>query len=256
MIEAYQADGSWRAKIRRRAVRFAFRRPARAPERPMISFSFDDVPATATEAGAAILERRGLKGTYYIAAAMAGTDAATGRMACADAVRRLASAGHEIGCHTYSHLDCGQAAASEAVEDAARNAETLEHWGLPRPATFAYPFGDVAPATKHALAPRFALMRALHAGLITAGADLNQAPAVGIEGPGGEALARRWIARAAGRKAWLILYTHDVADRPSPWGCTPAALAGLADAALAAGFDVVTVAEGARRLGRGEPPAQ
>jgi peptidoglycan/xylan/chitin deacetylase (PgdA/CDA1 family) len=248
MIEAYHADSSWRAKLRRRTVRLASRRPARAPERPMLSFSFDDVPATATEAGAAILEQRGLKGTYYIAAAMAGTDAATGRMACADAVRRLAAAGHEIGCHTYSHLDCGQATADDAVEDVARNAQTLEHWGLPRPATFAYPFGDVAPATKRALAARFDLMRALHTGLVTAGTDLNQAPAVGVEGPGGEALARRWLDRAKGRNAWLILCTHDVADDPSPWGCTPATLEGLADAALAGGFEVVTVAEGARRI--------
>ena len=83
-------------------------------------------------------------------------------MATPDQVRRLADAGHEIGCHTYSHLDCGQAAACDAVEDVARNAETLAAWGVGRPTTFAYPFGDVAPATKRAMAPRFALMRALH----------------------------------------------------------------------------------------------
>ena len=96
----------------------------------MISFAFDDVPASATETGAAILERRGLEGTYFIAAALAGSEAVTGRMASADAVRRLAEAGHEIGCHTYSHLDCGQAAPCDAVEDVARNAETLEAWGV------------------------------------------------------------------------------------------------------------------------------
>ena len=248
MIEAYHADSSWRGKLRRRTVRLAARRPARTPAGPMISFCFDDAPASAAEVGAAILERRGLRGSYFIAAAMAGTDAATGRMADALAVRRLAEAGHEVGCHTYSHLDCGQASAEDAVEDVALNAETLARWGLPRPATFAYPFGDVAPATKRALAGRFALMRALHPGLVTAGADLNQAPAVGVEGADGEARARRWLNRAAGRRAWLILYTHDVADDPSPWGCAPAALERLADTALAAGFEVVTVAEGARRV--------
>jgi peptidoglycan/xylan/chitin deacetylase (PgdA/CDA1 family) len=214
----------------------------------MISFCFDDAPASATETGAAILERRGLKGSYFVAAAMAGTDGATGRMADAAAVRRLADAGHEVGCHTYSHLDCGQASAADAVEDVARNAETLAAWGLPRPTTFAYPFGDLAPATKRALAGRFSLMRAVHPGLVTAGADLNQAPAVGVEGPDGEARARRWLSRTAGRRAWLILFTHDVADDATPWGCTPAALERLSDAALSAGCEVVTVAEGARRL--------
>jgi len=245
----YHPDRSWRAKVRRRAVRLASRRPARAPSRPMLSFAFDDVPASAAEAGAEILEARGLKATFYVAAALAGTDAATGRMACAEAVQRLSGAGHEIGCHTYSHLDCGQAAAQDAVEDVALNAQMLARWGLPRPTTFAYPFGDVAPATKHVLAGRFSLMRAMHHGLVTAGSDLNQAPSVGIEGPVGEALALRWLNRLSARPAWLILTTHDVADHPSAWGCTPATLARLADAALAAGVEVVTVAEGAARVG-------
>ncbi len=247
--EVYHADSSWRAKLRRRTVRLSSRRPARAPAGPMISFAFDDVPASAAETGAAILERRGLKGAFFVAAALAGSDAVTGPMATADDVRRLAEAGHEIGCHTYTHLDCGQASACDAVEDVARNAETLKAWGVARPATFAYPFGDVAPATKHALASRFVLMRALHHGVVTQGSDLNQAPAVGVEGPDGEALAMAWLARAARRQAWLILCTHDVADAPSPYGCTPAALERLADAALANGFEAVTVAEGAARLG-------
>lgn len=245
----YRADASWRGKLRRRTVRLAARQPARAPVGPMISFAFDDIPASAAETGAAILEQRGVKATWFVAAALAGTDAVTGPMASADQVRRLADAGHEIGCHTYTHLDCGQAAPCDAVEDVARNAETLAAWGVGRPATFAYPFGDVAPATKRALAPRFALMRALHRGVVTAGSDLNQAPAVGIEGPDGEALAMRWLERAARRRAWLILCTHDVADSPSPYGCTPGALQRIADAALANQFEPVTVAEGAARLG-------
>jgi peptidoglycan/xylan/chitin deacetylase (PgdA/CDA1 family) len=92
-------------------------------------------------------------------------------------------------------------------------------------------------------------MRALHCGVVTAGSDLNQAPAVGVEGPDGEALAMGWLQRAARRKAWLILCMHDVADTPSPYGCTAAALERLVDAALAHGFEPVTVAEGAMRLG-------
>jgi peptidoglycan/xylan/chitin deacetylase (PgdA/CDA1 family) len=249
MADVYHADPSWRGKLRRRTVRLAARRPAKAPAGPMISFAFDDVPASAALAGAAILERLGVKGTFYVAAALAGTDAITGPMARADDVRQLADAGHEIGCHTYTHLDCGQASACDAVEDVARNAETLSHWGVERPATFAYPFGDVAPATKRALAPRFALMRALHYGLVAAGTDLNQAPAVGVEGPDGEALAMSWLQRAARQGAWLILCTHDVADAPSPYGCTPDALERLVEAALASGLAPVTVAEGAARVG-------
>jgi peptidoglycan/xylan/chitin deacetylase (PgdA/CDA1 family) len=178
----------------------------------MLSFAFDDAPLSAAEAGAAILEARGLRGSFFICAGLAGQDGPSGRYAGSEAVKRLAGAGHEIGCHTFSHLDCGQADAASAVEDAAHNAEVLTAWGAPPPATFAWPYGDVAAGPKRALAGRFSLLRGVRRGLITAGSDLNQAPSVGIEGLDGEAIARRWLRRAARRRACLILFTHDVAE--------------------------------------------
>jgi len=249
MQDPHSADRSLKAKLRRRAVRLTVRKPARAPDRPMLSFAFDDAPATAARIGAKVLEQRGLRGSYFIAAGLAEADSPSGQIASLSDVARLAEAGHEIGCHTHSHLDCGQTATDRVLEDVEHNRETLAALGLPCPRTFAYPYGDVSFGPKRVLSRRFTLMRALHHGLIGGGSDLNQAPAVGIEGKDGELTARRWLARAAATRSWLILYTHDVCDDPSDWGCTPGALGGLADAALDGGFDVVTVAEGARRLG-------
>ncbi len=252
VVEAYKPDRSLKGKLRRRLVRLAHRRPARVElDRPMVTFSFDDAPVTAAQAGAAILEQRGLTGTFFFAAQLADRDGPMGRFAGEAEVRRLVEAGHEIACHTYSHLDCGQAAGAQILADVARNADALARWGSPAAMTFAYPYGDVSGSAKAALAPRYSLLRALHHGLIETGADLNQAPAVGIEGDEGEDVARRWLARAARRKAWLILYTHDVAPAPSAWGCSPGVLARLVDAAAALGFDVVTAAEGAGRIGAG-----
>ncbi len=248
-VEAYEPDRSLRGKLRRRLVRLAHRRPARvALNRPMVTFSFDDAPVTAAQAGAAILEQRGLKGTFFLAAELAGRQGPMGLFAGEAEVRRLASAGHEIACHTFSHLDCGQVNGPRVLADVSLNAGALARWDVPQAQTFAYPYGDVSGPAKAALAPRYRLLRALHHGVIEDGSDLNQAPAVGIEGVDGEMVARRWLKTAAERKAWLILYTHDVADPPSAWGCTPDALARLADEALALGFDVVTAAEGARRV--------
>jgi hypothetical protein len=85
--------------------------------------------------------------------------------------------------------------------------------------------------------------------LIEKGADLNQLPAVGIEGPDGEETARHWLRKAKAANAWLILFTHDVVDTPSEFGCTPATLERIAAQVVLDGFDVVTVAEGARRMG-------
>lgn len=249
-VEAYEPDRSLTGKLRRRLVRLAHRRPATVNlKRPMVSFTFDDAPSSAAHAGAAILEQRGHRGTYYFAAGLADRDGPMGRFAGEADVRRLAAAGHEIACHTFSHLDCGQADGATASADVDRNAGALSAWDAPPAANFAYPYGDVSAAAKRALAPRYRLLRALHHGLIETGADLNQAPAVGIEGPGGEALARRWLQAAARRRAWLILYTHDVADPASAWGCTPAALTALVNDAERMGFDIVTVADGVRRIG-------
>ena len=248
--EAYTADSSLKGKLRRRLVRLVNTRPlATAPARPMVSFTFDDAPLTSAVAGAALLETRGLAGTYYVSAGLSGTQAPMGP--CAEPVdyRRLAKAGHEIACHTYSHLDCGQASGPAALADVVRNAEAVAAWDVEEMVSFAYPYGDVASGTKAALAKRFSTLRALHHGLVEKGSDRNQLPAVGIEGPEGEAVAKRWLGQAKGKTAWLILYTHDVRPDPSPWGCTPEVLARLIDQATADGFDVVTVREGARRLG-------
>jgi peptidoglycan/xylan/chitin deacetylase (PgdA/CDA1 family) len=248
-VEAYSADRSLKGKLRRRLVRLVDRRPARLSlKRPMVSFSFDDAPATAIHAGAAALEARDLRGTYYISAGLAGREGPMGRYATREETMAAHAAGHEIACHTFSHLDCGAAPHDVIETDVARNHAALADWGAGELVNFAYPYGDVSQGAKAALGARYKVLRALNHGLIEDGTDLNQAPAVGVEGPDGERTARAWLDRAIRRKAWLILYSHDISESPTDWGCTPGALARLIDAALAGGCDVVTVAEGARIL--------
>lgn len=248
-VAAYSPDRSLKGKLRRRVVRLQHRRPVRlALERPMVTFSFDDAPVTAAETGAALLEAGGLRGTYYVAAGLAGRDGPMGRYATRADAERLAAAGHEIACHTYSHLDCGKAGAAQIAADVARNGEALGAWGV-SPVSFAYPYGDVSLQAKQTLGGLFATLRGVHKGVVTDGCDANQLPAVGIEGAHGEAVAMRYLEAAKAKAGWLILYTHDVAGAPSQWGCTPATLERLVDRAQALGFDAVTAAEGARRAG-------
>lgn len=246
-MEVYSADRSLKGKLRRRYAKLTHRRPARLRlDRPMLTIAFDDPPASAARDGATILEQRGLRGTYFVSAGLAGQSGPFGPFAETDDVRRLAQDGHEVACHTYSHLDCGKARADIVEADVAANRTALNAIGV-EPLTFAFPYGDVSPSSKRVLDRKYGLLRGLHHGLIETGTDLNQAPAVGIEGSEGEAIAMRWLEAAAARKAWLILFTHDVDDTPSPFGCTPRALARLADRALALGFEVVTAAQGAQR---------
>jgi peptidoglycan/xylan/chitin deacetylase (PgdA/CDA1 family) len=248
--EAYAADASLKGKLRRRWTRLVVRRPARFRlERPILSIAFDDAPESAAITGARILEQAGVRGAFYISAGLCGRDGPMGRYADEAQVRALARAGHEIGCHTYTHLDCGRAEAGAIAREVELNSALLAGWVGAEPSTFAYPYGDVSVHAKVALRRRFRALRALHEGLVEPGGDLNQMPAVGVEGADGEDRAARWIDRAAARKAWLVLYTHDVREAPSPWGCTPDALKRLVDRAQNQGFEIHTVAHGLDRIG-------
>ncbi len=248
MDTPYSADRSLFGKLRRRIARAVTRKPARLDlDRPMLTISFDDAPASAAHAGAAILERHGVCGTWFISAGLMGKDSHLGTFARVDEVKALHAAGHEIACHTFSHLDCGKAGGATIAGNIEQNQRVLKHMGIPVPRTFAYPYGDVSPQAKALLDDRYLAARALHHGLIETGTDLNQAPAVGIEGKDGEQIATAWLDRAARARAWLVLYTHDVRDHPSDWGCTPEALERILVAALDLGFEVVTFEGGAKR---------
>ena len=247
--EPYHADRSLKGKLRRKALRLMHRRPARGRlERPMISFSFDDAPVSAFAAGAQVLERHGVRGVYFVCAGTAGQTGFVGPLGEREHARQAQAAGHEIACHTFSHLDCARADRTALADDLRRNASAFETWGLPAAETFAYPFGEVAGPAKQFVANRFTLARAIHAGLIEPGSDLAQAPAVGIEDEHGEARAMHWIETAIRRRAWVILFTHGVEDALTRYGCTTAALERLVAGALARGMDVVTTSEGVRRM--------
>lgn len=237
-------------KLGRETARLAARRPAcKAPPRAMVSFTFDDAPASAATFAGAHLEAAGFRGTYFVCGAyMDGMDGPLAPYADWSAVRALAAQGHEIACHTHGHRNCAVIGPAEAVAETARNREAFEQHGLSAPTTFAYPFGDLSAGAKAALAPHFNLLRATHAGLMSKGSDLNQAPAVAIEGAAAARTGITWLERAMAEGAWLILYTHDVAEAPSPYGCTPAAFEAVVGKVRELGLEVVTMAEGAARL--------
>ena len=131
-MAAYEADRSLRGKLRRRYSRLIHRRPLTLPEgRPMITFGFDDVPATAVSNGAAVLEDAGVRGTFYVCAGLEGQTGPMGAYGGASETERLLDAGHEVACHTFSHLDCGQAGAAAIAEDVRRNGEALAALGRP-----------------------------------------------------------------------------------------------------------------------------
>lgn len=213
---------------------------------PMVTFTFDDVPVSACEFGAHILESYGARGTFYVVGRGCGRTTADGP-ACAslDQLRPIWANGHEIGCHTYSHPAVRHMALDKLKSELDRNQAVLA--GINSNIVlrnFAYPYGDLSVRTKRYLECRFDSCRSSHSGINTGLADLGALDAWPLQNA---ALDRDKIVRLIGetvrRRGWLIFYSHDVAEAPSRFGVSPELLEWAVSTAKRTGCVLANVAE-------------
>jgi peptidoglycan/xylan/chitin deacetylase (PgdA/CDA1 family) len=233
------------------AQRLHQRRVRIAPAQPLVSFTFDDAPRSALLAGRHVLERHGVRGTYYLSLGLLGQPGPSGPIATLQEVREAAQAGHELGCHTYDHLDAWHTPWFRYIDSVDANAQALAaHLPGARFETFAYPRSGAVAAVKPALARRFLCCR--HGGQRgnEGQADLNLLQACYLDRHAKASLTflRHLVERNARARGWLILATHDVAPEPSRWGCTPAFLDAVLRHALLTGSRVLPVREACRVL--------
>lgn len=241
---------SFGSRLRRAANKFAnraivTRSIALSLDRPLITFTFDDFPHSAATVGAEILERHGARGTFYASGSLCGLTAEGIAYYRPEDIGSLRDRGHEIGCHTFAHSRTSAMSRKEIERDMERNRAFLTEIapGLVLQ-DFAYPYGDASPTSKLLLQARFSSCRGTLSGINLGRADLGLLKAVA---PGEHQLGREQIAsviaEATDRKGWLIFYTHDVADEPSRWGCSPALLDEAVGMARRSGAAILTVRE-------------
>ncbi|HWB49553.1 MAG TPA: polysaccharide deacetylase family protein [Stellaceae bacterium] len=213
------------ARLVREIGGFLCTRPAKiAWPGGVVSFTFDDFPRSAWANGGAILENYACRGTFYAAMGLAGTANHLGAMFAPGDLREAHAHGHEIACHTFTHRDCGRVPAGAIAEEIDRNAAALSAMldGAPID-NFAYPFGGVSQAAKAAFAKRFVSCRGTGRGLNRGTVDLADLFGTSLYSRDFDRdRLCRLIEDAQAENAWLVFYTHDVADAPSPFGCTPA----------------------------------
>ncbi|HTK33953.1 MAG TPA: polysaccharide deacetylase family protein [Caulobacteraceae bacterium] len=214
--------------------------------RPVASFSFDDFPISAWTVGGPILDRFGAKATYYAAGDFCGRQVDGLDYFDEQTLREIAAAGHEIGCHSFSHEPSPFIRSELLTDDLDRNSIFLREALGPDAGTFsfAYPYGQLCARTKRLMAGRYPSSRGIHPGVNGAVTDLAQLKAIPLERRSWRAATvQRWIEAAKVQKGWLVFFSHDVSDDPSPYGCTPAMLEHALASARAAGFDVLPVKE-------------
>jgi len=216
---------------------------------PLVSFSFDDFPRSAAREGAQILDRFGLKGTYFVSGARAGRHIEGLDHFTENDLVGLAKSGHEIGCHTFSHIRVSKASQSEIEKDLARNQEFIRRvLGDYATTSFAYPYGDVSIATKTILGRHFPVCRGIDGGVNRGRIDFRQLKAVVL----GRSLDRSRIARtldaAQTSNGWVIFYTHDISEEPSEYGCRAAELAATVQDVVDRGVEILPVRSAAERV--------
>ena len=216
---------------------------------PMMSVSFDDAPRSAVVTGGPIVEAHGGRATFYVAGDFCGKTVDGHAYFTADDLVAAQSAGHEIGCHTFDHRHATQMPIAAFEDDCARNRDFLAATLGGGPRSFAYPFGDVSLKVKRAARARYATCRGIRPGVNRSPLDLALLKAMPLESRSWTPGAMERLARAAARsKAWLILFSHDVGDQPSPYGCTPADLVQALEIGRRHGLEILTVGAAAERL--------
>jgi peptidoglycan/xylan/chitin deacetylase (PgdA/CDA1 family) len=224
------------------------RLPAHAP---MVSFTFDDAPDSAAGEGAELLEQHGGRGTFYLAGSLVDRPSDHWHGLSNDAIVRLHRAGHEIACHTFSHQSAVNLDETAMAREIERNRSHFR--GIDSSITlenFAYPYGIASVWRKPQLAKTFRSARGILPGVNRDVIDLQflrASPLVdreinttGVDG---------YFDEAVESGGWLIFYGHDVANAPSPYGCTPDLMRHALQAAARRDMPIVTVAEALRRIG-------
>lgn len=238
----YSPERSVIAKLKRRATHWRKAKPLGTLGGSAITFSFDDFPKSAADTGAEIMEMISAPAIYYACSGLVGRTNQTGEQYTQSDLAPLIAAGHEIGAHTHSHLDCADVTTRYALDDIELNLKQLRKMGVTRPIThFAYPYGETTIELKRALVSRFDTCRGILPGQNTAHADAMQLSAMELtpdESTAERALCA--IETARHKPSWLHIFTHDVRKNPSPFGVTPATLKTIAKAARASGLPIIT----------------
>lgn len=227
----------------------------RLAQSAMISFTFDDFPKSALSAGGTMLKDYGWRGTYYCSLGLMGQKINSEPMFTSADLDYLIAAGHELGCHTFDHSSCFSLDTSDFVDACVANRREVEKiFGGYDLRNFSFPNGQATLAAKHRLCSIYDSCRSIAWGINSDPVDLGYLRANPIYSRYGMTPIQKLIRANVERKGWLILYTHDVTTRHSPYGCAPEFFGDVLRSALVSGSEVVTVREAVARF-RKLPPS-
>jgi peptidoglycan/xylan/chitin deacetylase (PgdA/CDA1 family) len=241
-----------KARVDNRLARQFRTRLHRLPAgQPMVSFTFDDIPDSAAEVGAPLVEAHGGRATFYVSGGLLQRWSGHWRGSDEAGITALHARGHEIACHTFSHPRLTDIDPATLRAEIAENCRYLT--GLDasiKLEDFAYPYGLASLSHKELLADTFRSSRGILPGVNRDIVDLQVLRATPLVC---QHIDRDGVDRAfddlMASGGWLIFYSHDVAESPSPYGCTADLLQHALQAASRRKLPIVTVAAALDRAG-------
>lgn len=230
--------------------------PAELVELPeelkVVSFTFDDFPASAVHNGSEILETYGARGTYYACMSMCRESSEpnpSGDYFHPENLERLAQGAHELACHSFDHPSLLTASNQQIVDTIEANAKALfDVIGTRFSPHFAFPYGLFRPNTRQLLSRYFRSLRTIHSGPHHGSVDLlalQSSPL--LRDTSFESLETQ-VRSVAETGGWLTLYTHEVTASPSPYGTTPDALERVVTLCRDLGVEMLPVGDVVERL--------
>ncbi len=233
--------------VRRRRSYYFARKPVQWPGlKPHISFTFDDFPRSAFLTGGAILEKHGIRGSYYASLGFMGKPQPAGDMFTLEDLHEAISRGHEIGCHTFDHMNAWFTGAASFERSVVLNQEAMRtHFPDYRMRTLSYPFCEPHPRNKRIAGKYYRCSRGGGQTINEGPIDLNLLRSCFIDYRTRDDLDyfQRLIEENARRNGWLILDGHDIAPDPTPHGCTPRRFEEIVECAVASSAVIKPVCE-------------
>ncbi|MBM6584148.1 polysaccharide deacetylase family protein [Microvirga sp. BT689] len=217
-------------------------------ERGVLTICFDDFPKNAWSIGGAVLSDHGVRASYFVSGSLCNTRADGIEYFDERDLQDVWSAKNEVGCHTFDHVSALKVSAQGYQNSILKNAKYLKNvLGCENIRSFAYPYNHTSVFAKIFTRRQFQLARGVGTRANGKFTDLSELSAINLSRSSIAAFPMKGrcfhdigylVDRAATQKEWLIVYTHDVSDKPSEHGCRSAGLNELIIRAKSAGLDI------------------
>lgn len=220
-------------------------------DRPIVSFSFDDVPKTAVTLGSSILDNHDVAGTFYVCGGL--TDKIEANMMCHSEqdLLDLIDRGHEIASHLFHHTNCADLSAENLKKEILLNNHFFSALQKDRNLiNFSYPFGGTTLLSRFIMAKQYATSRGIRPGINHGIVDLSNLYANSIYSKNtNETNILDVLQETKKKNGWTIFYTHDVAEIPSEWGTHPELLEFAVKKSVELGCDVLPIRNAIGKVG-------